>query len=82
MLKIEWKESEGMERPAEVDETSSAHVVYLRKEITEVETPAADNQPASTKYVYKEAVLTKADYELYVMAKQVAAEVLAQAQGA
>ena len=82
MLNIVYYEHESMERPAEVDETSSAHVVYLRKDIAEVAVPATDNAPATVKYVYKEAVLTKADYALYAMAKQVAAEMLAQAQGA
>ncbi len=82
MLKIEWKDSESMERPAEVDETSSAYVVYMRKDIAEVAVPATDNAPATVKYVYKEAVLTKADYALYALAKQVAAEMLAAAQGA
>lgn len=82
MLNIEWNESESTERPAEVDETSSAHVVYLHKDIKEVEVPATDNAPASVKYVYKEAVLTKDDYKVYVMAKQIAQEMLGQVKGA
>ena len=76
MLKMQWNESESLERPEEVDETSSAFVVYLRKDI-----PATDNQPAHVKYVYKEAVLSKEDYERYKMAKEAAAAVLAAVQG-
>lgn len=82
MLKMQWNESESLERPQEVDETSSAFVVYLRKDITETEVPATDNQPAHVKYVYKEAVLSKEDYERYKMAKEAAAAVLAAVQGA
>lgn len=82
MLKMEWKQSESLERPAEVDETSSAFVVYLRKDITEVEVPATDNAPAHTKYVYQEAILSKEDYERYKMAKEAAAAAVALLQGA
>lgn len=82
MLKMEWKESESLERPAEVDETSSAFVIYLRKEITQTEVPATDNAPAHTKYVYQEAILSKEDYERYKMAKEAAVAAVALLQGA
>lgn len=81
MLKMQWKESESLERPMEVDETSSAFVVYLRKDIVETEVPATDNNPATVKYVYKEAVLSKEEYELYKMAKEAAAAAVALLQG-
>ena len=82
MISIQYNESESTQRPAEVDETSSAHVVYLRKDIKEVEVPATDNTAASTKYVYQEAILTKEDCRVYTLAKAIAAEGLAQTQGA
>ena len=44
MLKMQWKESESLERPMEVDETSSAFVVYLRKDIVETEVPARSEE--------------------------------------
>lgn len=81
-MTLNWKQSESMERPAELDESSSSFVVYLRKDITEVEVPATNETPASTKFVYQEAVLSKADYERYKWAKEIAAEVVAALKGA
>ncbi|WP_428042802.1 hypothetical protein [Candidatus Avelusimicrobium fimicolum] len=81
-MTLNYKESESMERPAEVDETSSSFVVYLRKDITEVQVPATNDTPAHVKYVYQEAILSKADYERYKWAKEIAAEVVAALKGA
>lgn len=81
-MTLNWKQSESMERPAEVDETSSNFVVYLRKDITEVEVPETDTEPAHKKYVYQEAILTKAEYERYQLIQEVKAEVVAALKGA
>lgn len=76
-MTLNWKQSESMEAPAELDETSSAFVVYLRKDIVEVDVPATDTEPAHKKYVYQEAVVTKAEYEHYKLVQEVKAEVVA-----
>ena len=41
-----------------------------------------NDTPAHVKYVYQEAILSKADYERYKWAKEIAAEVVAALKGA
>ena len=63
-MTITWKKVSSNESPAEVDETSSATSVYLRKNIEEKHiTDEQGNE--SIMFEYDEAVLTKDEYARY-----------------
>lgn len=60
MLKVDYKKVQGCNRPEEIDTLSSKGYVYLRKDISEVETENG------TMYEYNEAYLTEAEYKEYL----------------
>lgn len=63
-MTITWKKSSSNEAPAEVDTTSSATSVYLRKNIQE-KTTTDEQGNTSITYEYDEAILTKDEYGRY-----------------
>lgn len=58
-----WYKSENgsLDRPQEIDSTSSAVYVYVRKDITEI--PAEEDRPAH--YEWMETKIRKEDWEVY-----------------
>lgn len=60
-----YRQVEGSQesKPLEIDETSSKHVVYLRKNIEQI--TVEDEEGTTTCWKYEEAILSKADYEIY-----------------
>lgn len=59
-----WKKAESVERPAELDTTSSKTINYVRKNITEVEREQPDGSKM-TMYEYDELEVPKADWLLF-----------------
>lgn len=72
-MDIKFRKSMSTIKPAEIDETSSPNVTYIRKNIKEVTNDSADNTMSvdntATYYEYDEAVLTKEEYQLYLQAQ-------------
>jgi len=54
-------ENGSLDRPQEIDSTSSAVYVYVRKDITEI--PAEEDRPAH--YEWMETKIPKKDWEIY-----------------
>lgn len=54
-------ENGSLDRPQEIDSTSSAVYVYVRKDITEI--PAEEDRPAH--YEWMETKIRKEDWEVY-----------------
>ena len=72
-MELNWKNSESFNKPEAVDNTSSPNGVYLRRFITAVET-----EEGETKYQYKEAFLTNAEYAEYSLLQNIAEQVLGE----
>lgn len=70
-MQIVWKEVVGtqLEKPLEVDKTSSPSTVYLRKNITQVEQQSGDAKISAWKY--EEAQLTLEEYKEYLEISQI-----------
>lgn len=71
---LNFYNSESSVKPAELDETSSKKVVYIRKNITQTTRTVKKDQESEdenvtessyTVYTYEEAKVSKEDYELY-----------------
>lgn len=77
-MKLDWRIVRGSqeEQPAAIDTTSSADVVYIRKDIERINVPGMDGQTVEM-WQYNEAVLTVAEYDEFNMVK----EAVAIAQG-
>lgn len=58
----EWYQSESMDKPTEWDKTSSATVVYQRKNITEQIRKGIDGEEDRTVYVYSERTMSQEEY--------------------
>lgn len=71
-MNLVYYESQSSQKPDLIDTTSSKKVVYLRKDITTTEVPVDDSENAetTTMYTYKEAKLTKEEYETYKLELQ------------
>lgn len=65
---ITWKYAESTDRPLDVDEVSSPTSVYLAKDIIEKQREDADGETV-TYYEYQSAVLSKAEYNMYLTEK-------------
>lgn len=63
-MTITWKKSSSNESPVEIDTTSSATSVYLRKNIVQSEKTDEEGN-VSIVYDYDEACLTKDEYDRY-----------------
>ena|GEM_PF-3452916 len=65
MVQINWQNVTGTQEtePQAVDKTSSPSCIYLRKDITKVETTSGTQ--TVTMWSYKEAALTAEEYEEY-----------------
>lgn len=63
-MEITYKQAESLERPSEIDTTSSTDGIFIRKNITAVDA-LRDSGESYLKYVYDEAFLTPDEYELY-----------------
>lgn len=59
-MKLEFKKSQSSVKPELIDTTSSKKVVYIRKNIVEVQ------KDDTTFYEYNEAKLTKVEYQEYL----------------
>ena len=69
-MKINWKTSESMEKPREIDYESSPTTVYIRKDI-ELKTKDNIQGGGTIKYYsYKEAIMTPAEYSVYAATQQ------------
>lgn len=65
---ITWKYAESTDRPLDVDEVSSPISVYLAKDIAEKQREDTDGETV-TYYEYQSAVLSKAEYNMYLTEK-------------
>ena len=65
---INWKYAESTDRPLDVDEVSSPTSVYLAKDIAEKQKEDTDGETV-TYYEYQSAVLSKAEYNMYLTEK-------------
>ncbi len=65
---ITWKYTESTNRPLDVDEVSSPTSVYLAKDIVEKQREDMDGETV-TYYEYQSAVLSKAEYNMYLTEK-------------
>ena len=72
MSELTWRTSESLNKPLELDKTSSPNGVYIRKFIQEVETEDG------IKYSYKEAYLTKEEYAQYELLSNINEQVLGE----
>ena len=71
-MDIKYRKSISTVEPAEVDETSSPTVTYIRRNIKFVtpETKEDDYMPSTSYYEYEEAALTKEEYQIYLQSKE------------
>ena len=72
-MDIKFRKSMSTVKPAEVDETSSPKVTYIRKNIKEVTHDTTEdtmNTEPTTYYEYDEAILPKEEYQLYLQAQE------------
>ena len=65
---MEWYKSESMDRPLEVDTTTSKFYNYVRKNIEEI-TEVVDGETV-TKYVWDECKIPKEAWGLYLTQQQ------------
>ena len=65
---VNWKYAESTDRPLDVDEVSSPTSVYLAKDIIEKQREDTDGETV-TYYEYQSAVLSKAEYNMYLTEK-------------
>lgn len=65
---ITWKYAESTDRPLDVDEVSSPTSVYLAKDIIEKQREDTNGETV-TYYEYQSAVLSKAEYNMYLTEK-------------
>lgn len=63
---LNYKKVQSTKKPDLIDDTSSKTSVYIRKNITEKITKDEETGEASTLYEYKEAKLTKEEYQTYL----------------
>lgn len=71
-MTLVYRESQSSESPVLLDTTSSKTTVYIRKDVKETKQTfgEGDNAVESTVYTYKEAKLTKTEYEDYKLELQ------------
>ena len=67
-MQLNWKYTESTGRPLDVDEVSSPTSVYLAKNIVEKQRKDTDGETV-TYYEYQSAVLSKAEYNMYLTEK-------------
>ena len=65
-MKLNYIKSQSSVKPELIDTTSSKTTVYLRQNITEVETTDEISGESYSFYEYDEAKLTKEEYEEYL----------------
>lgn len=65
-MKLYYKKSQSSVYPELVDTTSSRKVVYLRKDVVEIETTDEFSGETHTYYEYDEAKITKEEYAQYL----------------
>lgn len=65
MITLNWKKQESLNKPALIEENTSRIAVYIRQNITEVETETAEGEK-QIKYVYDEAVINKTEFKQYI----------------
>lgn len=69
---MNYKIVESLEKPLEIDKTSSSDGIYIRRNIEKIE-----NEDGSIKYRYQEAFLSHNEYEVYlrqILANQINGE--------
>lgn len=54
-MQLNWRKSESLQRPLEIDAALTKNGIYLRRNITEVQT--GDEKEISTKFIYDEVLL-------------------------
>lgn len=64
-MQLNWKYTESVGRPAEVDDTSSPTSVFLAKNIVEKQRESMDGE-TETYFEYQCAVLSNAEYTAYL----------------
>ncbi len=65
-MSLNYKKARSSIKPEEVDDHSSAHVVYLHKNIEEKTEPTGNGDEVATYYEYDEAKLTRGEYAAYL----------------
>lgn len=72
-----WKtvENSDNQRPLEVDQTSSAAVVYVRKDFEEVPTVDRDGEQIGTHWRYQESMIPKDNWGAYELLMKNAADI-------
>lgn len=65
MITLNWKQQESLVEPLAIDTESSKHAIFIRQNITEVETQTAEGEPVK-KYVYAEAIVSKDEFNQYL----------------
>ena len=63
---LNYVKSQSSVKPELIDTTSSKRIVYLRKNIIEVEKTNESDNTSATFYEYDEAKLTKKEYQEYL----------------
>lgn len=79
-MSLDYKAAESLEKPLEVDSTSSPSGVYVRQNITATIYKDSDGAD-KTKYCYEEAFLTSSEYEQYRLVNSVIAGVELKREG-
>lgn len=64
-MTIQYNKAQSNQSPVLVDETSSKTSVYLRKNVVEKTVVDPETEKETKVFEYDEAVLTKAEYEIY-----------------
>lgn len=65
-MRLEYHRAQSTEKPEKIDDYSSKHVTYLRKNITEKQVTDEMTEETHTIYEYDEAKLTKEQYKRYL----------------
>lgn len=65
-----WVKAESTVRPEEIDKTSSAKYVLIRKDIQEVPAYDSEGKEEGTKFEYLENAVLKSDWDTYEAAME------------
>lgn len=69
-MEIHYVKSESLNKPELIDDYSSNHVTYIRKNVVQKQVEDEMTGESHTVYEYDEAKLTKADYAKYLIEQQ------------
>ena len=69
-MEIHYAKSESLNKPELIDDYSSNHVTYIRKNVVQKQVEDEMTGESHTVYEYDEAKLTKADYAKYLIEQQ------------